>query len=332
MEDENVSISDTKGIPAYPKIYNHYTPEGKQVLASGGKFMVQEKIDGSQFSFGLVDGEVVCRSKGVVLDRNGGQFSKAVEHVHSIKQNLVPGRIYRGEYLRSKKHNVITYACEPHGNIVLFDVQLPVTDYDTGVTTYKWVRDDYSIEGIAWALDVDFAPYIIVDAKDAWKTEWDASTYFKELAQNWMPRLGGKVEGFVIKPVEPVTDKYGRTLFCKYVTDEFREVHSDGKAKSPHKEYPTIAELAHNIGADMCTEARFAKTVQAMRDLGVEFPNNKNIGRAVNHFVEDAWLEGRSTFMAAVEAEIDTYRKQLTTAASKGFVQYLQSLPKDEVQ
>lgn len=299
--------------------------------------MVQEKIDGSQFSFGIRNGEVICRSKGVVLDRNGGQFSKAVDHVHSVKDKLVEGWTYRGEYLRSTKQNVITYEREPLGNIVLFDIQIPGTNTTDGLgglapSPANWVRSQNGLVDVARELGIDCVPYIIIDSEDAWRTEWDAPTYFKGLAEQWVPLLGNKVEGFVIKPVKPYTDRFGHTLFCKYVTDEFRETHSDGKAKSPHKEFPTIAELAYNVGADMCTPARFAKTVQAMRDLGVELPNNKNIGRAMHHYVEDAWLEGRSTFMAAIEAEIDKYRKQLTTAASKGFVEYLQSLPEEEVE
>jgi hypothetical protein len=49
-------------ISSYSKVYNlgHRTIE--QLF--DGIVVAQEKVDGSQFSFGLIDGELYCRSKG----------------------------------------------------------------------------------------------------------------------------------------------------------------------------------------------------------------------------------------------------------------------------
>jgi hypothetical protein len=48
---------------SYPSIYN-LGHRALTDLFSGGLVLVQEKVDGSQFSFGLIDGVVRFRSKG----------------------------------------------------------------------------------------------------------------------------------------------------------------------------------------------------------------------------------------------------------------------------
>jgi len=49
-------------IYSFPKIYSYGYKEVSGILT--GEIEVTEKIDGSQFNFGLVDGEIYFRSKG----------------------------------------------------------------------------------------------------------------------------------------------------------------------------------------------------------------------------------------------------------------------------
>ena len=49
-------------LPSYPKI--------KYQGRLQGQVYVQEKLDGSQISFGLVDGKLQVRSKNTALDRD----------------------------------------------------------------------------------------------------------------------------------------------------------------------------------------------------------------------------------------------------------------------
>lgn len=87
-------------IHSYPSVYQ----VGHRAIADIFKsiVLIEEKLDGSQFSFGMVDGELVCRSKGkqLLLDAPEKMFSRAVEVVKGL--HLTDGWIYRGEYFQRR--------------------------------------------------------------------------------------------------------------------------------------------------------------------------------------------------------------------------------------
>src|SRR3990167_7531151 len=66
---------------------------------------LEEKIDGSMFGFGLVDGELVCRSKGKELDLENPDkmFEKGVEYIKSIKSKFPKDVFFYGEYLQKPR-------------------------------------------------------------------------------------------------------------------------------------------------------------------------------------------------------------------------------------
>ena len=90
-----------------------------------GDYIVEEKIDGSQISFGVYDGELHIRSKGAQLyaDNPEGMFKEGIEYISSIKDKLTSGWTYRGEYLRKPKHNALAYDRIPQNHIVIFDIE-----------------------------------------------------------------------------------------------------------------------------------------------------------------------------------------------------------------
>src|SRR5512133_2491405 len=78
-----------------------------------GVVLVEEKIDGSQFSFGVAfDGELRCRSKGqeINVDTPEGMVKLGVDAALARAPDLTPGWVYRGEYLQTPRHNAITYS------------------------------------------------------------------------------------------------------------------------------------------------------------------------------------------------------------------------------
>ena len=81
-------------INSYPSIYalGHKAIQG----IFDTEVLIEEKVDGSQFSFGLVNGELSCRSKGkdIVLDAPEKMFGNAIEVVKSLP--LREGWVYRG--------------------------------------------------------------------------------------------------------------------------------------------------------------------------------------------------------------------------------------------
>src|SRR2546426_1179117 len=93
--------------------------------------VVEEKIDGSQFSFGILDGELHIRSKGAVIipEHPEKMFSQAVATVLELKDQLIPGCVYRCEYLKSPHHNTLSYGRIPAKHLVLFDVSSGIEQY-----------------------------------------------------------------------------------------------------------------------------------------------------------------------------------------------------------
>lgn len=94
---------------SYPKLYAMGHRAIAEILLDD--VLVQEKVDGSQFSFGKFpiqvgdNGEIIdvgyelkVRSKGATfpVDAPEKMFSKAVETVKSIQHLLKPGWTYRG--------------------------------------------------------------------------------------------------------------------------------------------------------------------------------------------------------------------------------------------
>ena len=196
---------------SYPSVFNI----GHKAIADllVGPVYVQEKVDGSQFSFGLDEmGNVVTRSKGaeIFLETADKLFKGAVEYVHSIKALLMPGYTYRGEVLCRPKHNTIAYDRTPKHHVVLFDI-------NTSEETYL-CYDDVRFE--ANRLDLEVVPLIyggMVYSVDELRGFLETQSF-----------LGGsKIEGVVVKPVG-----YGlfgvdkKVLMGKYVSEAFKEIHS----------------------------------------------------------------------------------------------------------
>lgn len=87
-----------------------------------GTVEITEKVDGSQFVFGKIDGELMCRSKGanIVMDAPEKMFSEAVEYVKSIEEKISDGHVYYAEYLKKPRHNTLAYDRIPQNYLVLF--------------------------------------------------------------------------------------------------------------------------------------------------------------------------------------------------------------------
>ena len=211
--------------------------------------IVQEKIDGSQFSFGLVNGELECRSRNqsVLLD-DAGMFDKGVATASDLAHQglLIDGHIYRGEYLMKPKHNTLVYDRTPRGNIILFDIDREDQDY----IPYK------DAIALADSMDLEYVPTWVHDGKPS-----------VEQLETWMQQksvLGNTtIEGLVFKNY----DEYGRdskVLMGKYVSDKFREVHD----KDWKKRNPGAKAFVAILVEQYATEARWAKAVQHLAEAG----------------------------------------------------------------
>lgn len=224
---------------------------GHKALAQlfDGVVTVQEKIDGSQFSFGIVDGELECRSSGQrVIQEDAGMFKLAVETAQDLAQQglLVEGYIYRGEFLMKPKQNTLVYDRVPRGNIILFDIDKSDQDY----------LPFNEVEKIAEAIDLECVP--------SWEINGAPNM---EQIEEWLQRksiLGNvTVEGLVFKNYEQF-DRGAKTLMGKYVSEKFREKHEgDWKKRNPGGK-----AFAAMLTEQYATEARWSKARQHLQERG----------------------------------------------------------------
>ena len=240
-----------------------------------GPVVVQEKIDGSQVSFGVIDGELKMRSKGadIYVDAPEGMFKRAVEAVRFLEQKkgLQPGYTYRGEYLQKPKHNALAYDRTPHNNIILFDINY-------GAEAYVGPS---SLQAEAERLELESVP-LIHEGEIA-----DIGTFRSLLARESV--LGGQlVEGVVVKNYARFgADK--KVLMAKYVSDSFKEVHrGEWKKSNPGK-----TDVVQSLIAQFSTPARYQKAVQHLKERGLLEGSPRDIGALLKAAAEDIEKECR---------------------------------------
>lgn len=259
---------------SYPKVWSIGHPQVKDLLST--PVVVQEKLDGSQFSFGIfnTDGgrEVRCRSKGAILNMAAPEkmFAAAVAHVQSVADRLTPGWTYRGEWLAKPKHNTLAYERTPKNGIALFDVAIGLEDY---------IDDESRLADIAAALDVESIRSI------GTMTIAHPDELRSLLQTNSM--LGGcKVEGVVMKN-RKLFGKDGKPLMAKFVSEEFKEVHG-GEWREAN---PTQGDIIQVIVNRYRTPARWQKAVQHLAEAGKLERSPRDIGLLMKEVQRDTWDE-----------------------------------------
>lgn len=243
---------------SYPSIYNC----GHKALAGyfDGPVIVQEKVDGSQFSFGVIgdEQELKVRSKGATIypDNPPKMFARAVQTVQGLQDKLRLGWTYRGEVLDKPKHNTLAYDRVPAQHIILFDIN----DGEESYLPYEQVVS----EGQRLGLEV---------VPTLYSGKVENLEQFEALLDTVSVLGGQKIEGVVAKRY----DLFGpdkKVLLAKYVREEFKELNS----KSFRADNPTRGDVMQRLIAMYKNESRWAKAVQHLRDAGALQNDPKDIG------------------------------------------------------
>lgn len=291
---------ETKHIHSYPSIYAIGHSVIKDIFTE--EVIVQEKVDGSQFSFGkTVNGELVCRSKGkqLLLDAPEKMFVKAVQTVRELEPHLKPGFIYRGEFLSTPKHNTLSYNRIPKKHIILFDVNL-----NSGLEEYvspEIVRLE------AARLGLECVPLLFTGLVE----NFDIFNSFMERESV----LGGcKVEGIVVKNYNRFTPEK-KVMMGKYVSEAFKEKHRvDWKERNPNRK--DVIEL---LVQEFSTTARFQKAVQHLKESGELEGSPRDIGLLMKEVPQDILKEDREEIK---EKLFQAFWKDISRGVTKSLPQW----------
>lgn len=244
---------------------------------------VEEKVDGSQFSFGLfpntdtpvvrtidgVDYGLKIRSKGAVMhpDAPMKMFEKGAEAVRARVDLLHPGWMYRAEYLAKPKHNALAYDRVPKDNVIIFDICTGHEEYlDYEAKRYECFRIGFECVPLIFTGKVESIDQI------------------RDFLNNTSVLGGQPIEGVVIKP--RAYNLYGtdkKVLMAKFVSEAFKEAH----AKSWGEANPSGSDILQLIGARYNHKGRWMKAIQHLRDAGKLTDSVQDIGPLIREIPLD---------------------------------------------
>lgn len=260
----------------YPKVWNLGHPAVTELFMD--HVFIEEKIDGSQFSFAVIDGVLRMRSKGkeILLEAPEKMFNLAVATAISLSGDLHPGWTYRAEYLNKPKHNVLAYDRVPEQNLILFDVE-------TGPEQYLDPHEKL-LEGRRLGLEV-------VPALASGRI--NSAEELRALLDTTSVLGGQKVEGVVVKNYNR-WGRDGHVLLGKFVSEAFKEVHGGEWRKSN----PTKSDVLDQLVLRYRTPARFMKAVQHLREAGKLEQSPRDIGLLIKAVKDDVDAECREEIAA----------------------------------
>ena len=260
---------------------------------------VEEKVDGSQISFGLVEGDVRFRSRKVeIFAVDPGMFKNAVEAVLERKEFLVEGYVYRAEYLAKPKHNTLCYDRVPKNYLMVFDVE----------TSPNYFM--HHAERTKEADRIGFEPVPVlfegkVEGIDHLRSFLDRTSV-----------LGGPIEGIVIKPKDHMLwgqDK--KVLMAKFVREDFKEKHE----KEWRVGNPTKKDIVLEIIETYRTPQRWNKAVQHLREEGRLEDAVQDIGPLIKEVPADVLGDSKEEIK---EKLFQFFWKQIARGITKGLPEW----------
>ena len=269
-QNEGGRMNDITSWHSYPSVFTL----GHRYLAELLKddVLVEEKIDGSQFSFGKFQfgnepEGLRCRSKGCQLNVEYPEkmFACAVNNVKEVYDRLHLGWTYRAEYLGKPKHNSLAYERVPHRNLIIFDINTNEEEY------LSYEKKSAECERLGF----ECMPKMYYGKID------EPKQVLEYLERQSI--LGGqKVEGVVIKNYF----KFGQDKKClmgKYVSEAFKEVH----AREWKNSNPSSGDIIDRLILEYKTPARWNKSVLHLKERGKIEGTPKDIGLLIKEAQQD---------------------------------------------
>jgi len=280
-----------------------------------GTVIIEEKIDGSLFRMHFGPEGMQFGSKNVIWEDDkkvDGGFIIAVENMKELFGGATispfPITIY-GEFLRSNKHNTLSYDRAPTHNVIVFDIRAnsKFLQYEEK----KKFCDEYGLEVV---------PMLAEASGDQVTLET-----IKTLLDNTMSVLGKeKIEGVVIKNYGQFHKSgylEGQPIFVKFVREEFKERNRAEWGTTGRKDI--LGQIIDEFG----TEARWVKAVQHLNDESKLQHEPRDIALLIPEIQRDLKEEEGENIK---EALFKHFWKEVSNGVIKGFpIWYKERLAKE---
>lgn len=304
-------------LPSWHKIFTYGDRFTQGIL--DGEVEITEKIDGSQFNFGKVNGQVLMRSKGaeIFFEDDNKMFNKAKEYVRSIQDKLPDNVVFHGEYLQKPKHNTLEYGRVPKNNFMLFG--------------HTYLNGLHAMSLSDWAdfLDCEAVPVIFkgVLASIIPNICGEYQVTYNQLLE-LIPKesvLGNcKAEGIVIKNYAKEVNIGGvavSPLQSKIVCNEFKEKHGA----------PTVNKVDNmqKLGEMFKSDARWIKAVHYKRDNNELTNSVKDIGPLIGRIKQDILEEEKENIK---ELLYGLFKEDILRIAINGFPEWYKKYLADNLE
>lgn len=269
-----------------------------------GPVEITEKIDGSQFGFGLLEGKLICRSRGNYLNLENPEkmFKKGVDYIKSIQDKLPNNVSFYAEYLAKPKHNALAYERVPKNHFALYAIK------KDGIFLKR-----KELHFWADALEIDAVPILGFGTIDTPESIADLNQLLDRESY-----LGGqKIEGFVIKNYNKsfVIDDIIYTIMCaKVVSDTFKERNH----KSPKQGKDLFLAFCESFR----TEARWEKALIHLQEGGLIKNQSKDIGLLIKETHKDILEEHEEEIK---EFLFKHFSKQVLKTSTNGLPEWYQN-------
>ncbi len=299
MEEEYNVIGKKFG--AFPKIFALGEPRIYKIFDDDVE--ITEKVDGSQFGFGKINGELIVRSRRreLILTHPDKMFNMGIDFVVSIKDLIPDNTMFYGEYLTKPKHNTIAYGRVPKNNLALFGIVSK---------KYGWVVNHEALEGWAAKLGIDVVPRLFQGKVT------NITDQIEKLMKTESFLGNSTIEGFVVKNYKKdymIGDIYVGLMLGKFVSEEFKEKNHD--KYNGEKSKVNLESFFQGFR----TEARWEKAIQHLRDDGSLENLPKDIGFIIQEVQRDIMEEEKEFAMGFFW---DLHRKSLMRVATAGFPEW----------
>ena len=290
-------------IKSFPKIFALGTDYVS--LIADNEVEITEKIDGSQFAFGKIDGNLMTRSKGCMIfeGENNKMFNLATNYVRSIEYKIPDNTIFYCEYLQKPKHSSLEYGRVPKNNLILFGV----CD-----STEKFISEYNDLLAFGELLDIEVVPLIYKGMIELKNIDFFDSLLDKESV------LGKtKIEGFVVKNYKQAFLLGGQPIPLmagKYVSEKFKGFHRNtwGVENESKSKWGLFID-------GYKTEARWLKSVQHLQDKNELENSPKDIGKLIEEIKNDIISEEKEIIKEFLWKE---YGGELLRKATNGFPEW----------
>jgi len=301
---------------SFPKIFTIGQPYINLIFDD--EVEVTEKLDGSQFSFGVVNGELLMRSKGCQLYSEVAEkmFKKGIDYVHGLYEScrLKEGHIFYGEYFNFHRHNLICYDRIPKNGICIFGISAPRIgnpSCDVSILTTKdFISSHEELTKEAALLDLETVPLL-------YKGKIDSPDFLLKMVEKESFLGKSQMEGVVVKNYHRQFLLGGQPIpimMGKYVREDFKEISKNSWSKEN-----TNQGRWEMYKSQFSTTARWLKSIQHLKEKGELENSPRDIGKLMKEINVDIETEEKEGIKEHLWKE---FGREVLRVAAKGFPEF----------